>query len=798
MNLPKYFLNLLLGLCALGQSMAQTFIVAGIIKNEENGESLPYATVKIKETGKGAVTNVEGYFTLLNLPGDSITIEASYIGFYSREFRILPLNQNFLAITLAPSTAQLEELVVTAESYQIMNASEGISFVKLSPKDLSLLPGIGEEDIFRSLQLMPGVGATNENSSGLYVRGGTPDQTLVTYDGMTVYHVDHFFGFFSAFNPDAIKDVQFYRGAFPAKYGGRTSGVVDLTGRTGSVDKIELDAGINLLSSRLTVSLPLFGKASILLSGRRSYSDFLESGLYKNIYGLIDSGGQDQDAALDNLDPDFTPTSHFYDLNGKVTYRPGINDNFTLTLYNGEDHLDKSRDINNVITIPNLSIRRLLEIDTEDLTDWGNNGVSLRWARQWHPKFFSNALVTYSTYFSDFNFDFTFRLSDFDTDTTLILAGFKAFEKNKVKDFTYGLENEFHLSENHKLDFGFQAKNYNLTYQFVRDDTITIYDSRQKSDEIGMFLQETWKIGKSIQINGGIRGIYYDLLEEYFLEPRISFEFSFLKNWKIKGGWGIFHQFVNRVINENVTTGSRDFFLLSDNQALDVHRSEQFITGGSFEKENWLLDIELYQKEMTGLSEFSLRFQRQNEIDPTQLFFKGKGKARGGEFLLQKKSGNYRGWASYSISRIEHTFPDLNAGNSFPALHDQSHEFKMAHIYSTGDLNLGLTFIYGSGKPYTQPESLYEISLLDGRDLNYIHVGTKNANRLPAYHRLDVSAHYTLKINKSNLVLGVSIFNLYNHKNVWYKQFDATDLPILITDVNYLGFTPNFSISFKL
>jgi hypothetical protein len=536
----------------------------------------------------------------------------------------------------------------------------------------------------------------------------------------------------------------------------------------------------------------------LLLSGRRSYSDFLESGLYKNIYGLIDSGSQDQDAALDNLDPDFTPTSHFYDVNSKITYRPGINDNITLTLYNGEDHLDKSRDINNVITVPNLSIRRFLEIDTDDLTDWGNNGISLRWARQWHPRFFSNTLITYSTYFSDFDFDVRFRLSDFDTDSTLILAGFSAFEKNRVKDFTYGVENEYLLSENHKLDFGFQAKNYDLIYQFIRDDTIMIYNNRQKSDETGIYLQDTWKIGNSIQLNIGIRGVYYDLLEKYYPEPRISFEYSFLKNWKLKGGWGIFHQFVNRVINENVTSGSRDFFLLSDEQSLDVHRSEQFVAGGSFEKESWLVDVELYQKEMTGISEFSLRFQRQDEIDPARLFFKGSGKASGAEFLLQKKSGNYRAWASYSISRTEHTFPDLNSGRSFPALHDQSHEFKMVHIYSTGDLNLGLTFIFGSGKPYTTPESSYEISLLDGRDLNYIHVGTKNANRLPAYHRLDISANYTLKIKKSDLIFGVSIFNLYNHKNIWFRQFDATDLPILTTDVNYLGFTPNFSLAFKL
>lgn len=781
-----------------GIAKAQGITLTGIVLNEENGETLPFATIKVVETGKGAITNVEGRFALLNLPTDSITIEVSYIGFYSQSFRILPEPKDFLEIRMAPSTAQLEELVIRAESYQIMNASDGISFLKLSPKDLSLLPSLGEEDIFRSIQLMPGVGATNENSSGLFVRGGTPDQNLVLYDGMTVYHVDHFFGFFSAFNPDAIKDVQFYRGAFPAKYGGRTSGVLELTGRVGNVDEIELDAGINLLSSRLTVGLPLFGKGSILLSARRSYSDFLESGLYQNIFGLVDRGSSDPTDQLDQLDPDFTPTSHFYDLNAKVTFKPGLNDNITFTFYNGEDKLDKSRDINNVITVPNLSIRRLLEIETNDFTEWGNTGASLRWSRQWHPRFFSNAMVSYSNYFSDFDFDFNFRLSDFDTDSTLINFGFEAYEENYVRDFSYGLDNEFLLTENHKIDFGFQAKKLELKYNFVRDDTVIIYDSKQSSDEVGFYLQDTWKLGNHLEINGGARGVYYELLDEYYFEPRLSIEYNFLKNWKLKAGWGIFNQFVNRVINENVTTGSRDFFLLSDNISLDPLRVKQYVVGASFEKETWLFDVELYQKDMTGLSEFSLRFQRQDEIDPSQLFFKGDGVARGAEFLVQKKTGNYRAWASYSVSRVEHTFPDLNNGTPFPALHDQSHEFKMVHIYSAGALNIGVTFIYGSGKPYTEPESLYEVTLLDGRDLNYIHVGGKNAKRLPPYHRLDISAHYTIKIRKSDLILGVSIFNLYNNQNVWYRQFDATDLPILITDVNYLGFTPNFSLAFKL
>jgi len=774
----------------------QQFTISGVVKNSENGDPLPYATIKIKGTTKGTTTNIEGHFTLLKVEGDSVVLEASYIGFYIQEFPVLN-NQSFLEINLTPHATQLDELVITAESYHIMNASEGLSYVKLSPKDLSLMPSLGEEDIFRSLQLMPGVSATNENSSGLYVRGGTPDQNLVTYDGMTVYHVDHFFGFFSAFNPDAIKDVQFYRGAFPAKYGGRTSGVIDLTGRTGSLEDVELDAGINLLSSRLTLNIPVKHKASILLSGRRSYSDFLESGLYNKIYDLIDSGSPGN-PTLDQLDPDFTPTSHFYDINAKFTLRPTVNDNITLTYYNGKDFLDKSRDIKQIVGSAALGILRNLKIGISDVTNWGNKGISLRWARQWHPKFFSNVLVSTSKYFGNYDFDLNFNLTDYDTDSTLIHADVEAYERNRLKDFSYGLDNEWLLNEHHKLDFGFLVKDYHLHYNFVRDDTLTILNRSQSSKEAAIYLQDTWKIGSNFQLNAGVRGAYYDLLDDYFLEPRISAEYKFLKTWKLKAGWGQFNQFVNRVINENVTAGSRDFFLLSDDEVLGINKSTHYIFGGSFEKEDWLIDAEFFWKEMKGLSEFSLRFQRAEDIDITKLFFQGMGVSKGSEFLVQKKTGNYRAWISYTISRVDHTFLDLNDGKKFPALHDQSHELKTVHIYSVKEWDFGATFVYGSGKPYTRPESLYQVSLLDGRDLAYIHVGAKNGYRLPAYHRLDFSMHYNLKFEKSEVILGFSVFNLYNHKNVWYKEFDATDLPIRETNINYLGITPNVSLAFKL
>ena len=261
---------------------------------------------------------------------------------------------------------------------------------------------MGEVDIFRSLQLLPGVSGTNESSAGLFVRGGTPDQNLVLLDGMTVYKVDHFFGFFSAFNANAVKDVQLFKGGFPAKYGGRTSSVVDLTGKTGSFEKIKGSAGINFLSANAMVEIPFAKKFSLLLAGRRSYTDVIQSGLYKNITGnFLDNNQQIGNLSFNELEPSF----YFYDWNGKLSFRPSDKDMISLSVYNGKDFLDQSRTLLRVIDFGSSIPVRHVNIDIAEKTDWGNKAGSLKWSRQWNSKWYSNLLVAGSKYFSNYDID---------------------------------------------------------------------------------------------------------------------------------------------------------------------------------------------------------------------------------------------------------------------------------------------------------------------------------------------------------------------------------------------------------
>jgi len=256
----------------------------------------------------------------------------------------------------------------------------------------------------------------------------------------------------------------------------------------------------------------------------------------------------------------------------------------------------------------------------------------------------------------------------------------------------------------------------------------------------------------------------------------------------VKGAYGKHFQFVNRIVNENVTEGSRDFWLLADDDLVKVSSAEHFVIGAAYETDDFIFDVEAYRKNLTNLAEFSLRFQRV-DIDQDRLFFLGNGYAEGMEFLLQKKRGTYTGWISYTLARVRNTFPGLNNGFEFSALHDQRHEFKTVHSYEYQDWRFASTFVFASGKPFTEPAGQYSIDLLDGRTFNYISVGPKNGSRLPAYHRLDLSAHYLYELGRFDMDFGLSVFNFYNRENVWYREYDFTQTPPVISEIRYLGLT---------
>ena len=773
--------------------------ISGIVKDKESGETLPFANVFVKDTNIGTTTNEDGFFTLFNVPSETSTLQVQYIGY---KVEILVLNQeivkNKIIILLIPDDNQLDEVVVSNDpGQQIVKMNKNVSQISLSPKKLASIPNLGEKDIFRAIQLIPGVSGTNESSSGLYVRGGTPDQNLVLLDGFTVYHVDHFYGFFSAFNSGAIKDIQLYKGGFPAEYGGRISSVMDLTGKTGNSNKFSLSAGLSLVSANATLEIPIGDKANLLIAGRRSYTDILKSGLYNSIFDLYNDSNQTNSNSLPNFNGfqqnQTQPTFYFYDLNTKFSYKPSDKDIISISIYNGEDNLDSSRENQN--TFGSGTEERIINSDIEDLLNWGNWGSSFRWARQWSDKLYTNVVGAYSNYFSQRKRINEISIQLIDT-TTTNKSGL--IEDNNLNDYTLRIHNEYKINSKHSLEFGSQLTKNEVDYNYSLNDSISVINQKDKGLIKTVYIQNKWSPTEKLNIIGGIRTTHFDVTNELYYEPRLSGSYQLNNKVKLKGAWGKYYQFVNRIVREDVTQGSRDFWLLANKENSPISFSQHLILGTSYEVDDWLFDVEYFEKEMTGLTEFSLRFQSALGTDPNdQLFFEGTGISRGVDFLIQKKVGKYTGWLGYTLSEVVHTFPDLS-NSPFYSLNDQRHEFKIVNVLKAGRWDLGATWVYGSGKPYTAPNGLYTITLLDGKETEYVSIGEKNGLRIDPYHRLDLSATYNFNLGSGKGEIGLSIFNLYNKTNTWYNEFEVVDNQVTETNVNYIGFTPSlfFNVSF--
>jgi hypothetical protein len=310
-------------------------------------------------------------------------------------------------------------------------------------------------------------------------------------------------------------------------------------------------------------------------------------------------------------------------------------------------------------------------------------------------------------------------------------------------------------------------------------------------------LQDQWQVFRPLELTLGIRATNYVPTRTTYYEPRASLRLNLRSGLSLKGAWGEYHQFVNRITNENVLEGNRGFWLLA-NARLKPSFAEHKILGATYENHTCLFEVEAYHKDLDGVAEFSQHFRRSPEARPEALFFLGTGVAKGIEFLAQKKSGKLNGWASYTLAKVQYQIPPLNNGAPYPANQDRRHEIKLVGNYRLGKWNLAATWVFASGAPYTAPESQYTIKLSDGTTRSYILVGDKNANRLPAYHRLDVSFSRKFNGNWLDWDLGISLFNLYNHKNVWYREYTQETNPTIIREVTTLGFVPTATLQVNL
>ena len=754
---------LLLALLAslAGSASAQTAALNGFVRDAQSGETLLQATVRVEGTARGAATNVSGFYTLGDLPPGEATITASYLGYQPvrRTVTLTAGETTRLDIELAPEGVTTDEVVVEAEEPIEEERAPGTTTVSIDL--VEALPTVFEADLFRSIQLLPGVKASSDFSSALYIRGGSPDQTLILLDGTTVYNPTHFFGFFSTFNTEAIKDVRLYKGAYPSTYGGRLGSVVDVYNRDGNRNETHGSLSLGLLASRVGVEGPIPGvPGSYSFNARRSTLEPLLAVL------------------REQLDEDGIPESfYFYDLNGKVSVDLSPNDRISVASYAGRDQ----------VVVPFGDDARF------DL-DYGNRTGSIAYNRVLSGTAFAQTRLTASRYFS-------YPTGEF---------GETGFERpNTITDYSVRSDVEWFPTGGVELKTGAWAGLLDLGLSSSFNGS-TQTDYRNPSRYASGYVQGRLKPGNGWILTGGVRAEYFrsetdDLLDDdpsvpasyVRVSPQVQVEKTMGENLVLQAAAGRYHQFLSLITNEAfsgfdtwVTTGV----------GVPPQESDQLVLGV---KTNlgpaYRLDVEVYGRTLRDLFDTRPEVQDVAGLDYQDLFRFGRGYAYGAEVLLERGLGRLTGLVSYTIGVTRRRYPaEQQFDVYFPPKYDRLHDLTLVANYDLGrGWKATAVGAYATGQAYTSPSGLYVIDGLpfEDPDLVVSQTNALNSARLEPYHRADLGFTKTGAWSWADYEFQLQLVNVYNRRNLWFLNYDRGENPIGVTEVRQLPILPNVSIS---
>ncbi len=751
-NLKALLTVLILILGANSFLLAQKHTISGYIKDKGSGESLIAANVFNKSDLKGTTTNTFGFYSL-TLPQDSITLVVSYVG-YTSVVSTFYLDKNIeLNIDLA-SAIELDEIVITAEE-EIQQQTQ-MSAITVKVKDIQALPALmGEVDVLKVLQLLPGVQSGSEGSSGLYVRGGGPDQNLILLDGVPIYNSSHLFGFFSVFNADAINNVELIKGGFPARYGGRLSSVIDISLKEGNVKEFKGTATIGLIASKITLEAPIIkDKTSFLFSARRTYIDILTRPIIK-----AQSGG------------DVTAGYFFYDLNAKINHKFSNKDRLYISGFLGKDKAYSRNKYNHSFN------GRTVDSKEEFGLNWGNAIGAIRWNHVFTPKLFSNLTLTYSRYnFAVFN-----KIETITTDASGTTDELFAIQYlSGIEDFAAKIDFDFIPNPNHYIRFGINTIHHEfnpgvLSYESVEIDTV-VGSFETRAIEFAAYIEDDFSLTDNLKINAGLHFSGFNVENTTYtsLQPRIALRYLVNNSLSIKASYAQMAQFIHLLSNSGIGLPT-DLWLPSTDR-VKPQTSFQYALGvaKTFNK-SYELSVEGYYKEMDNLIEYkdgasftSINKDWQDKIES------GKGTSYGAEVLFQKKLGKLTGWVGYTLSWTDRQFENINFGEAFPYRYDRRHDISVTSIYKINDhIQLAAVWVYGTGNSVSLPTNTYlkNNSVQDGYSGNDVqYFDGRNGFRMDAYHRLDASIAWT-KVKKNGIrKFTLGFYNMYNRRNPFFIQ----------------------------
>lgn len=733
-------------------SAAQSrFTISGFVRERGSQELLPGVNIYLPEQRAGTTTNNYGFYSLSLLAG-SYRIQYSYVGYQLVEEQV-NLHKHIEIDVELEANLTLSEVVVSAEKYRRLTESDQMSMISLPVIQIKNIPALlGEKDVFKVLQLMPGVQKGSEGSSGLYVRGGCPDQNLIILDDAPVYNVSHLFGFFSVFNGDAIKSIELTKGGFSARHGGRLSSVIEMTMKDGNKEKISGQGGIGLISSRLTLEGPLVkGKSSFLVSGRRTYIDLL----------IAPYMPQDERGGY-----------YFYDLNTKLNYDFGPKNKLYLSGYFGRDKF--------------YFVSKYSNSKDKGALYWQNKTGTIRWNHLFNNRVFSNTSLIYSEY--NLNIYEEYRSSN---------DKYELKYTSGIYDVGLKYDLEYHHSPEYSLRTGMQSTHhYFLPSAIVEIDDNVSHEFKSKTDytsfESAVYVENHFNFKNIIQVNAGFRMAHFIADKNHYFspEPRLSVNYLFGKNISFKAAYSVMNQYIHLLSNTGIGLPT-DLWVPSTDRIAPQH-SSQISAGIAKElvEKGIQVSLEGYFKKSKNILGYKPGSSFLLIDDPTEVqsytwqdnVTAGRGESYGAELLLHKKEGRTSGWIGYTLSWTQLQFDEINFGKKYWARYDRRHDIGIVVIHELNKrITLSGSWVYGTGNAVTLPLGSYYSQSHDPfesmRDSPFYHYyswseiydyGEINSFRMKPYHRLDIAVQFHKKMKKHERIWELGLYNAYNRLNPFF------------------------------
>tara|TARA_Y100000994_G_scaffold242984_1_gene240631 strand:- start:5933 stop:8341 length:2409 start_codon:yes stop_codon:yes gene_type:complete len=745
----------------------EEYNLSGYIIDSETGETLIGANIYITSSKQGASSNSYGYFSI-NIKPQKDTIICSYIGYETDSLKINPtsnLNHDF---KLKPTSNKLEEIMLNSKNLDIKSVQGSV--INLPVKEVKKIPALlGEKDVLKSIQLLPGVQSGSEGTSGFYVRGGGPDQNLILLDGVNIYHASHLLGFFSVFNDDAIKNINLIKGGYPARFGGRLSSVLEIDMKDGNMKKWEIDGGIGLISGKITIQGPIKkDTTSILISARRTWLDLLREPIVKALEDKIDFSGNGN--------------YYFYDVNAKINHKFSNKDRIYLSFYSGKDDFfgkltgDENGSWEDGSWAWNYTTKFGLS--------WQNIITSIRWNHIVNSKIFTNTTILYSRY----NFDNIIQTNN-ETNTTYnnqeeitLIENSDYLYRSGIEDVGIKFDVDYSLNSKHYIKFGFSYIKHNFfpgymdffaDYEEFSADTTIVFSDPIKPNNYAIYFEDLYTVNNRLSINTGIHYSIFNVNNKTYQspQPRLSIRYMLNETSSIKCSYASMQQNIHLLANSSF--GLPNDMWVPATETVGPQFSKQVAIGYHkyFRNKIYQLSLEAYYKTMEDLITFSegtnilgTNFSSWEE----RIEDNGLGNSKGIEIFVKKNTGKFTGWIGYTLSNSTRQFENINLGNAYPYKFNRIHDLSITSSYEIKKgVTAHATWIYGTGNSITIPIAQY--LLLTGNDfVEYFDYGEKNSFTMAPYHRLDVGVNFIKQKKWGERTWTISIYNVYNRKNPFF------------------------------